>query len=327
MADLSQIQAPVQEHLRSFHKHFRRILKSKVLKLDLVIQYLVRQKGKQLRPMLVFLSAGLCGQINERTYRGAALVEMLHTATLIHDDIVDNAPQRRGLFSINHLWKNKVAVLAGDYLLSKGLLHALENKDYDFLQTLSEAVKHMSEGEMRQMEKSLEKNTKEEEYLHIIHQKTGSLLVACTHIGASSAFSASHKPAHEKQMASLRDYAYHIGLAFQIRDDILDYEGKATGKALGMDLSNHKLTLPLIYALQTCANKERKHMLSVVKKKTLSSKDLKYMKDFVSKTGGGAAAKATLSRFCRRAEQQLHSFPDSDYKTSLGELSKWMRLS
>ncbi|MCY4418902.1 MAG: polyprenyl synthetase family protein [Cytophagales bacterium] len=322
MSILEDVQGPVQEHLKAYQKLFKESLKTKIRKLDWIIHYLVRQKGKQLRPLLVFLSAGLCGKINQRTYRGAILVETLHTATLIHDDVVDSASERRGILSINYVWKNKIAVLAGDYLLSRGLLYALEYEDYHFLQLLSKAVKNMSEGELYQMEKSSILSLSQEEYFEILHQKTGSLLIACVQIGASS----TEKSISTSSQQALYDFAYALGIAFQIRDDILDYVGKQTGKSIGLDLKNQKITLPLIYALEHGTEKEKKNIQSLLRKnKNISTKSQKIIRDFVHEKEGIRRAKEHLRSRCQTAQKKLEVFPESEYKTSLKNLTKWIQ--
>ncbi|MGH2574309.1 MAG: polyprenyl synthetase family protein, partial [Ignavibacteria bacterium] len=249
--NLKKISQPIQNELDEFKKEFRLAMKSKVTLIDLISKYILRQKGKKIRPILVLLSARLCGEINYRTYIGATLVEMLHTATLIHDDVVDDAKIRRGFPSINAVWKNKIAVLMGDYLLSRGLLHALENNEYNFLQITSRAVKRMSEGELLQIQKNRRLNVDEETYFKIISDKTASLITACCELGASSS------TGNKEIIKLLSDFGENIGIAFQLRDDVLDYVGKKKimGKSSGSDLKEKKFTLPLIHALNNSSKK------------------------------------------------------------------------
>ncbi|NNE36346.1 MAG: polyprenyl synthetase family protein, partial [Rhodothermales bacterium] len=251
---LAGIRAPVENDLREFKKYFRASMRSDVRLLDRIVQYVLRQKGKQLRPTLVLLTARMCGEVSERTYRGAALVELLHSATLIHDDVVDEAERRRGMFSINALWKNKISVLFGDFLLSRGLLLALDSNDYDLLHTMSEAVRRMSEGELLQIEKSRRLDINEETYFRIISDKTASLMSACTVSGAVSVDAPPHT------VDQMRQLGEKLGLAFQIRDDLFDFGDRSAGKPIGIDLKEKKLTLPLIHALAKADRSERRRV-------------------------------------------------------------------
>ncbi|KXK56913.1 MAG: Polyprenyl diphosphate synthase [Chlorobi bacterium OLB7] len=261
--DLSTISRPIEPHLKEFRKFFRESMNSKMLLLDTVVRYILRQKGKQVRPILVLLSAEVAGGTTRRAYVGATMVELLHTATLVHDDVVDEADERRGFPSINAVWKNKVAVLVGDYLLSRGLLVAVENKEYEFLGVTSEAVRRMSEGELLQIQKSRKLDIKEEEYFKIISDKTASLISTCCELGARSA--TDDPAAHH----ALRTYGEMVGIAFQIRDDIFDYVSTdaAIGKPTGNDLKEKKLTLPLIYSMNNAPRKEAKKNLEFDKKR------------------------------------------------------------
>ncbi len=236
----------IKQELSQFETHFREAVKSRVPLLDRIMQYIVKRKGKQMRPMFVLLSARLGGEINDSTYRAASLIELLHTATLVHDDVVDDAMERRGFFSINALWKNKIAVIVGDYLLSKGLLLSLDNKDFKVLQILSSAIKMMSEGELLQLEKARNLNLKESIYYEIIKGKTASLLAACCAAGASSTFD------DDAQIEKLKIFGEKVGMAFQIKDDLFDYGNESIGKPTGNDIKEKKLTLPLIYTLNNC---------------------------------------------------------------------------
>ncbi|MEK7748472.1 MAG: polyprenyl synthetase family protein, partial [Bacteroidota bacterium] len=258
---LDSIKEPVHDELKGFDRFFRDAMRSKVGLVDIIARYIIRQKGKRVRPLLVLLSAKACGAINDSTYRGATLVEILHTATLVHDDVVDDADTRRGLASINAVWKNKVAVLMGDYLLSRGLLIALERDDHYFLHSTSNAVKRMSEGELLQIQKSRQLNLDEETYLRIIGDKTASLFSTCTDIGAASVT----EDADRRNL--MKEFGENVGMAFQIRDDLLDYEGRKSilGKPTGLDMKEKKLTLPLIHALQSGVRKDAKQALRIIK--------------------------------------------------------------
>jgi len=240
---LADIQAPIAYEMKEFERKFRALMKSRVLLLDKIMGYIVKRKGKQMRPMFVFLSAGASGQISESTYRGASLIELLHTATLVHDDVVDNADYRRGFFSINALWKNKIAVLVGDYLLSRGLLLSVDHGDFDLLRLVSDAVREMSEGELLQMEKSKNLDITEDVYFEIIRQKTASLIASCCAVGALSA------GAEQPAIDNMKEFGLKIGMAFQIKDDLFDYGSSEIGKPLGIDIKEKKMTLPLIYSL------------------------------------------------------------------------------
>lgn len=310
--DLHDIALPIQDHLPVFNRVFREALRSKVGLVELITKYIVRQKGKKVRPILVLLSADVCGTVNEKSYRGATLVEILHTATLVHDDVVDNADTRRGLASINAVWKNKIAVLMGDYLLSRGLLLSLENDDVGFLKITSTAVRRMSEGELNQIQRSRKLDMDEPAYLRIIGDKTASLLSTCCEIGATST---SVDPEHHRL---LREYGELVGLAFQIRDDILDYTGRKsiTGKPTGLDISEKKLTLPLVHALAQATAGERKQVLGMIRsggKKV----NVRQIVTFVEKHGGIAYATERAREFAQSAKQRLETFPDSPSRRSL----------
>jgi len=309
---LQEIAQPIQPHLDAFAQVFRESLRSRVGLVELVTKYIVRQKGKKVRPILVLLSADLCGGVNEKSYRGATLVEILHTATLVHDDVVDDADTRRGFPSINAIWKNKIAVLMGDYLLSRGLLLSLENDDVQFLKITSTAVRRMSEGELHQIQKVRKLDMDEETYLRIIGDKTASLLATCCEIGAASS-----TPDPERQRA-LREFGENVGLAFQIRDDLLDYVGRRsiTGKPTGLDLSEKKLTLPLIHALRTAPRREGKEVLGMIRN---GGKTMKVQKviEFVKEYGGLAYARERAEQYSAQAKDLLEGFPASPSKKSL----------
>jgi octaprenyl-diphosphate synthase len=311
-SDLKEIARPIQAHLEKFEQVFRGSLRSKIGLVDLVTKYIVKQKGKRVRPILVLLSADLCGEISERSYRGASLVEILHTATLIHDDVVDSADTRRGLASINAIWKNKIAVLMGDYLLSRGLLLSLENDDFHFLKIISTSVRRMSEGELHQIQKSRKLDIDEDTYLKIIADKTASLLSTCCEIGASST---STDTEHHRL---LREYGEQVGLAFQIRDDILDYTGRRsiTGKPTGLDLSEKKLTLPMIHALSVAPRTEAKEVLAMIRKGGKKI-NLSSLVRFVVDSGGIAYAEGQARSRAAAAKRLLLSFPESPARRSL----------
>ncbi len=310
--NLDRLRRPVTRELKGFESHFREAMTSRVPLVDLVARYIIRQKGKRVRPMLVLLSAKLCGAVTTATYRGATLIEILHTATLVHDDVVDDANTRRGLASINAVWKNKVAVLMGDYLLSRGLLLSLDHSDYLFLHATSTAVRRMSEGELLQIQKSRHLNLTEETYLQIIGDKTASLFSACTLVGAASV---TDDPAVHRH---LERYGEHVGMAFQIQDDLLDYLGtqKIIGKPTGIDIKEKKLTLPLIYALRMGDRHDARHALKLVKKGA-SNDDVRWIVDFVTRAGGLDYAKRRAAEFGTRAKEELSGFRDTEAKRSL----------
>lgn len=312
MKNLSEISLPVQQELKIFNDYFKNSIKSKVGLVDLVARYLLKQKGKRVRPLLVMLSAKICGDLSERTYRGAVLVELLHTATLVHDDVVDAADTRRGFPSINAVWKNKIAVLMGDYLLAKGLMIAVDGKDFDFLQTITNTVKRMSEGELLQIQKTRKLDIDEETYFKIISDKTASLLETCCEIGALST-----SPNVEFKEA-MKTYGENLGIAFQIRDDILDYEGtkKLFGKPIGGDIKEKKITLPLIFAL----NKVNKTEASSIKRLIKNGKrkeSVKEVIDFVIKNEGIEYANTMAMNFANKAKNALSVFQDSETKSAL----------
>lgn len=248
---LKDIQAPITNEMNEFEQKFRSFMKSKVFLLDKIMSYIVKRKGKQMRPMFVFLTSGMLGNISDRTYRGASLIELLHTATLVHDDVVDDSNFRRGFFSINALWKNKIAVLVGDYLLSRGLLLSVDHEDFDLLKIVSEAVREMSEGELLQMAKARNLDITEDIYYSVIRQKTASLIGSCCAVGAAAA------EADAGTVAKMKEFGLNVGMAFQIKDDLFDYGTYEIGKPLGIDIKEKKMTLPLIYALQQAKMSEK----------------------------------------------------------------------
>lgn len=307
----------IGEELKLFEVHFREAVKSRVALLDRIMQYIVKRKGKQLRPMFVLLSAKLGGPINDTSYRAASLVELLHTATLVHDDVVDEAMERRGFFSINALWKNKIAVLVGDYLLSKGLLLSLDNRDHQVLQILSNAVREMSEGELLQIEKSRNLNLKEDVYYEIIKGKTASLLASSCAAGASSTFE------HEEQVEQMRLFGEKVGMAFQIKDDLFDYGTADVGKPTGNDIREKKLTLPIIYALNNCDAATRKKIIYIVKNENTQPDKVKYIIDQVNALGGIDYATKKMFTYRDEALSILHQFPQSDVRDALEELVRY----
>lgn len=297
--------------MESFEKHFRESMNTKVFLLDKIMSYIVKRKGKQMRPMFVFLTGHVFGEVQESTFRGAALIELLHTATLVHDDVVDDANYRRGFFSVNALWKNKIAVLVGDYLLSRGLLMSIENEDFELLKHVSKAVKEMSEGELLQIEKARKLDITEEVYFDIIRQKTASLIASCCAVGASS--SGATKEVVEKA----RYFGEIVGLAFQIKDDLFDYGDEEIGKPRGIDIKEKKMTLPLIYALNNAKKCEKRKYLRMIKNKSHIKKNVNEVIQFVKDSGGLTYASDKMMNFRDEAMTILKSFPESTYRKSL----------
>lgn len=311
---LKDIKAPIATEIDQFEKKFRSSMKTNVMLLDQIMSYIVKRKGKQMRPMFVFLSAGVVGNISEPTFRGAALIELLHTATLVHDDVVDDSDYRRGFFSINALWKNKIAVLVGDYLLSRGLLLSVENNDYDLLKIVSRAVKDMSEGELLQMEKARKLDITEDVYYEIVKQKTASLISSCCAVGASSV------GADEPVIDRMKSFGEKVGMAFQIKDDLFDYGAKEIGKPLGIDIKEKKMTLPLIYALQQSSWSEKRRIVNIVRNKSHVPRKVNEVIEFVKSSGGIDYAVDVMNNFYQEAMDLLAEFPDTEYKTSLEQL-------
>ncbi|GAB4471788.1 MAG: polyprenyl synthetase family protein [Thermoflexibacter sp.] len=314
---LEKIQAPIAKEMTEFEKKFRDSVKTNVWILDSVMNYIIKGKGKQMRPMFVFLTAGICGQITEATYRGAALIELLHTATLVHDDVVDDAHYRRGFFSINALWKNKVAVLVGDYLLAKGLLLSIDNQDFGLLKIVSNAVREMSEGELLQMEKARSLDITEAVYFDIIRQKTATLIASCCGVGASSS------DASEEVVQKMLQFGEKIGIAFQIKDDLFDYGTAEIGKPVGIDIKEKKMTLPLIYALNKADKNDKRRIINLIKNESEKPKKVAEVIDFVKQSGGIEYTHQVMQGYYQEAEQILADFPDSIYKTSLQDLVKF----
>ncbi|WP_304130718.1 polyprenyl synthetase family protein [Ignavibacterium album] len=312
---LSDISSPIKKELDIFQTIFKDSMRSKVGLVDLVARYIIRQKGKKIRPLLVLLSSKIAGGINERSYRGAVLVELLHTATLIHDDVVDNADKRRGLWSINKVFKNKIAVLMGDYLLSRGLMIAVEGKDFDFLGVITNAVKRMSEGELLQIQKTRKLDIDEETYFKVISDKTASLIETCCTIGALSATQ------NEVYINALKKYGHSLGMSFQIRDDILDYEGTSSiiGKPVGGDIREKKITLPLIFAMNKVSRPEANSIKKILKSKN-DSESVREIISFVREQNGIEYAYNISRKFALEAKESLEVFPDSQTKLALESL-------
>jgi octaprenyl-diphosphate synthase len=311
---LSNIKAPIASEMDEFERKFRASMKTKVLLLDKIMNYIVKRKGKQMRPMFVFLTAGATGTITEATYRGASLIELLHTATLVHDDVVDNSDYRRGFFSVNALWKNKIAVLVGDFLLSRGLLLSVEYKDFSLLSIVTNAVREMSEGELLQMEKSRQLNITEDVYFQIIRQKTASLIASCCSVGARSS------GASDEMVETMRLFGEKIGMAFQIKDDLFDYGEEEVGKPLGIDIKEKKMTLPLIHALSKTSWLERRRIMGIVRNESSKPKKVKEVIEFVRNSGGIEYSQAIMNRFHTDAIALVKDLPDSAYKRSLIQL-------
>ncbi|GHC56639.1 polyprenyl synthetase family protein [Ulvibacter litoralis] len=313
MKIVSKIKLPIEKEMELFEKKFTHSMSSKVSLLNRITHYVVNRKGKQMRPMFVFLIAKMShnGEVNERTYRGASVIELIHTATLVHDDVVDDSNRRRGFFSINALWKNKIAVLVGDYLLSKGLLLSIDNDDFDLLKIISVAVREMSEGELLQIEKARKLDITEEVYFEIIRQKTATLIAACCAMGAKSV------NASEEKVENMRKFGELIGIAFQIKDDLFDYGDEQIGKPTGIDIKEQKMTLPLIYALNNASAKDKKWLINSVKNHNKDTKRVKEVIQFVKNNGGLEYATAKMKSYQQNALQLLEDYPSSEYKDSL----------
>jgi octaprenyl-diphosphate synthase len=315
---LQTIQRPIEQELRSFEQHFRQSMRSQVSLLDKIMFYIVRRKGKQVRPMFVFLSAKVCGTVNESTYRAASLIELLHTASLVHDDVVDDSLKRRGFFSVNALWKNKIAVLVGDYLLSRGLLLALEHKEFQVLEIVSNAVKAMSEGELLQIEKARRLDIEESVYYDIIRQKTASLIASACSAGAATT---TQDPELVERM---RLFGEKIGIAFQIRDDLFDFGTDDVGKPLGIDIKEKKMTLPLIYALDKASKPEKRRIIRIIKKHNENKEKVREVIDFVHRSGGMEYTRQAMFDYRREAFDILDTFPDSEARKSMRQLVQFV---
>ncbi len=307
----------IADELKIFEEKFKSAVKSNVALLDRIMYYIVKRKGKQLRPMFVLLSSKLTGGITESSYRAASMVELLHTATLVHDDVVDDSMERRGFFSINALWKNKIAVLVGDYLFSKGLLFSIENDDFKILQIVSTAVKQMSEGELLQIEKARNLNLKEDVYYEIIRNKTASLLASACAAGTYAATK------DEALTAKMRLFGEKTGMAFQIKDDLFDYGTDDIGKPTGNDIKEKKMTLPLIYTLNNCNTSVRRELIYIIKNENTDKEKIKLVLDEVNKAGGISYAHQKMLQFRDEALAILHEFPASETRDALEELVRF----
>ena len=315
---VNEIKEPIAKEMAEFELKFKSSMKSTVPLLDKITQYIIKRKGKQMRPMFVFLSAKVCGEMNESTYRAAALIELLHTATLVHDDVVDDSNERRGFFSVNALWKNKIAVLVGDFLLSKGLLLSIDNKDFHLLGLVSNAVREMSEGELLQIEKARKLDIDEGVYFDIIRKKTASLIASCCACGAASVTN------DEKVIDRMRAFGEAVGIAFQIKDDLFDYgDGTNIGKPTGIDIKEKKMTLPLIYALNNASFWDKHKIINIVKNNNNDPKKVAEAIDFVIKRGGIQYAEKRMNEYKQKALEILSTFPECASKTSLSELVKY----
>ncbi|MBT7458808.1 MAG: polyprenyl synthetase family protein [Flavobacteriaceae bacterium] len=318
MKVIEQLKHPIREELERFEGRFTNAMTSKIALLNRITHYIVNRKGKQMRPMFVFLAAKLLGTTNERTYRAASVIELIHTATLVHDDVVDDSNKRRGFFSINALWKNKIAVLVGDYLLSKGLLLCIDHKDFDFLEIISTAVREMSEGELLQIEKARSLDIDEEVYYEVIRKKTATLIASCCALGACSV------NASEVDVEKMRSFGEKIGMAFQIKDDLFDYGERRIGKPTGIDIRERKMTLPLIHVMETCSSSERRWLKRNVKKYNTNRKKVNEIIEFVKSKGGLDYAVEKMHAFQNEANLILNTFPESDAKDSLQKLVSYV---
>ena len=313
MKTVSQIKQPIEYEMELFEKKFQLSMYSKVSLLNRITHYVVNRKGKQMRPMFVFLIAKMFnnGDVNDRTYRGASVIELIHTATLVHDDVVDESNKRRGFFSINALWKNKIAVLVGDFLLSKGLLLSIDNSDFDLLKIISTAVKEMSEGELLQIEKARKLDITENIYFDIIRKKTATLIAACCEMGSRSVM------ASKTEVENMRQFGEYIGMAFQIKDDLFDYGTQKIGKPTGIDIKEQKMTLPLIHTLNNCSKKEKKWVVNSIKNYNTDKVRVNELIHFVKEKGGLDYAVSKMKEYQKMALAILQKYPDSTYKESL----------
>jgi octaprenyl-diphosphate synthase len=311
---IDKIKSPIDQELVAFEQHFKQSMRSAVPLLDKITYYIVRRKGKQVRPMFVFLSAKICGEVGESSFVAASLIELLHTASLVHDDVVDDSLERRGFFSVNALWKNKIAVLVGDYLLSQGLSLALKNKAYRVLEIVSDAVKALSEGELLQIEKARRLDIEEPIYYDIIRKKTASLIAAACQAGAASTTT------DEEQIETMRLFGEKIGIAFQIKDDLFDFGVDDVGKPLGIDIKEKKLTLPLIYALNQAPVAQRRSVINTVRRHNENPEKVKEVIEFVRQSGGIQYAREAMYRYREEALQLLETFPASESRQALKEL-------
>lgn len=314
-AQLEEIKRPISEEMKAFESWFKDSMKSTVPLLDKIMHYIIKRKGKQIRPMFVFLSARLFDKPNDATYTGASLIELLHTATLVHDDVVDDAHRRRGFFSLNALWKNKIAVLVGDYLLSRGLLLAVDNNEFEMLRIVSTAVREMSEGELLQIEKARRLDIDEEVYFEIIRKKTATLIAACCACGAASVDQS------KENIEKMKDFGEMVGICFQIKDDLFDYgSSEEIGKPTGIDIKEKKLTLPLIFTLNKCAFLEKRKLINIIKNHGTDKRKVKEAIEMVKERGGIKYAQEKMHEYKDKALEILETVPDGEAKTALRNL-------
>ncbi|MDA1182329.1 MAG: polyprenyl synthetase family protein [Bacteroidetes bacterium] len=312
---INELKIPIEKELKAFEFMFKQSMKTRLPLLNTILSYIVKQKGKQIRPLFVMYAAKLFGDINIRTYRGASLVELLHTASLVHDDVVDDSFQRRGFWSINALWKNKVSVLVGDYLLSQGLLLAVEHRDFDMLEILSKAVKDMSEGELQQLERARFMNVTEDVYFHIIKQKTAALFACCCEIGAAST------TLDTEVQKNMRNFGELVGLAFQIRDDLFDFGDNKAGKPSGIDIKGRKLTLPIIHAFSKASSRDVQKIKKLIRSEDNTAQKMKDIVSFITAHGGMSYSRGKMDEFRDRAFEILESIPaEKQHKQSLQKL-------
>ncbi|MDG1262298.1 MAG: polyprenyl synthetase family protein [Flavobacteriales bacterium] len=315
MLKVADIKAPISDEMQRFEAHFKDAMKSNTPLLDKITHYIIKRKGKQMRPMFVFLTAKMCGEINEASYTAASMIELLHTATLVHDDVVDDAYKRRGFFSVNALWKNKIAVLVGDYLLSRGLLMSVDQNAFELLRIITNAVREMSEGELLQIEKARKLNITEEVYFEIIRRKTASLIAACCESGAAAVQD------DKEVQESMRLFGEKVGIAFQIKDDLFDYGSDDNiGKPTGIDIKERKMTLPLIYALNQSTKSEKRRIIKIIKNHNENPEKVKEVIDYVIKSDGLTYSHKIMLNYTDEALAILDGFPDSPSKESLKQL-------
>ena len=320
MSKVYEIRGSISKEMEIFEDKFSKLMLSDVPLLNRITHYIIKRKGKQMRPMLIFLCSKLLssGKVNEKVYRGASVIELIHTATLIHDDVVDESNKRRGFFSINAIWKNKIAVLVGDFLLSKGMLLCIDNKDYDILDVISESVKQMSEGELLQIEKAKKLDIDEETYFEIIKKKTASLISSCCKIAAVSVNSSS------SEIKKITKIGMHIGIAFQIKDDLFDYGKKTIGKPRGIDIKQKKITLPLIYTLNNINKSEKRWLIKSLKKNKKSRALINQIISLVKERGGLDYAIQIMNKYHKLSLDDLETFKDSAYKDSLKKMINYV---
>tara|TARA_B100000780_G_scaffold65373_1_gene42904 strand:+ start:4870 stop:5847 length:978 start_codon:yes stop_codon:yes gene_type:complete len=320
MKEIEKIKFPIKKEMELFEGKFLKSMNSNVPLLNRITHYVVNRKGKQMRPMFVFLTAKMLsnGKINEKVFRAASVIELIHTATLVHDDVVDSSNMRRGFFSLNALWKNKIAVLVGDFLLSKGMLLCIDNDDFDLLKLISKSVKDMSQGELLQIEKARRLDIDEETYFEIVRKKTASLISSCCALGAAAS------GVSENKIDKLASFGEKIGVAFQLKDDLFDYGDKKIGKPLGIDLKEKKLTLPIIYSLNNSSNSKKRWLINCIKNHNNDKKVIQEVILYVKETGGIDYTISKLKLFHKEALNDLYEFPDNQYKENLIELVNYV---